>query len=305
MIPVGDGALKKAYELLKKKLEVEGLFEISRKRELPRFPTKIGLITSRDAAAYGDFIRILNNRWSGVEILFFNVHVQGREAVREILSAFHSFNDLSKNDRPEILVLTRGGGSLEDLVAFNDERVVRAVFGSKIPVVCGVGHERDESLCDYTADVRASTPSNAAERAVPNRQDVVYEIETMIRRNENCLRDVIGDRQLLVERATHFIFSAVDQQREKLTQITRHFFDRVDSWLPRFSEQLVALHRFLNSVDPIRVLARGYSIVSAYGKIIKDTTVLAPGTEVKVKLSKGNFEADVLRINGAGRQKLI
>jgi len=114
MEAVGDGALKKAYELLKKKLETEGIFETSRKRRLPRFPSRVGLITSRDAAAYGDFVRILNNRWGGVEVVFRNVHVQGRGAVSEILAALNFFNHLAEKERPEVLVLTRGGGSLED-----------------------------------------------------------------------------------------------------------------------------------------------------------------------------------------------
>ncbi len=305
MEPVGDGTLKRAYELLKKKLTEEGIFEISRKRSLPRFPARIGLITSRDAAAYGDFIRILNNRWSGVEVLFSHVHVQGREAVPEILAAFRLFNNLPEKDRPEVLVLTRGGGSLEDLAAFNDEQVVRAVFGSKIPVICGVGHERDESLCDYAADVRASTPSNAAERVVPNRQEVIYEVETMIHRLDNRLQDALGDRQLLVERATHFIFSAADRQRENLARKTQQLFDRVDNWLPSFFEQLSSATRFLTSVDPKKVLARGYSIVTCRGAVVKDASTLVSGAEIKVKLSQGNLDAEVLRINGVGRQKLI
>ncbi|OGL94370.1 exodeoxyribonuclease VII large subunit, partial [Candidatus Uhrbacteria bacterium RIFCSPLOWO2_12_FULL_47_9] len=144
--PIGEGALKRAYDLLKKKLEVEGLFDVSRKRTLPRFPKKIGLITSRDAAAYGDFLRIVNNRWGGIEIDHAHVHVQGREAVPEILGAFRHFNALPLEERPDAIVLTRGGGGLEDLHAFNDEQVARAVYQSIIPVVVAVGHERDESL---------------------------------------------------------------------------------------------------------------------------------------------------------------
>jgi len=305
MEPVGDGTLKKAYELLKKKLTDEGLFEISRKRSLPRFPNRIGLITSRDAAAYGDFIRILNNRWSGVEVIFSHVHVQGREAVPEILSAFRTLNNLPEKDRPGVLVLTRGGGSLEDLAAFNDEQVVRAVFSSKIPVVCGVGHERDESLCEYAADVRASTPSNAAERVVPNRQDMLYEIETLSRHTESRLRDLVGDHQILVERATHFILSAADKQLERLNRTTRLLFERVDNWWLRFLERVNSVSRFLLSVDPNRVLARGYSIVSTNGRVVTDSSGLVLGAEIKVKLSKGNLDAEVLRINGVGRQKLI
>lgn len=305
MEAVGDGALKKAYELLKKKLEVEGLFDVSRKRAPPRFPERIGLITSRDAAAYGDFVRILNNRWGGVEVLFSHVHVQGREAVPEILAAFYRFNEISEAERPEVLVLTRGGGSLEDLHAFNDEQVARAVFSSKIPVVCGVGHERDESLCDFVADVRASTPSNAAERVVPNRREVLFEIETMTRRVETRLTDAVDDRQFLIERATNLIFSAADRQKEKLARAARGLFDRVNNWLPRFSDRLEASLRVLANLDPKRVLSRGYSIVTIKGKVVKDAAALEIGAEIGVQLARGSVGAEVLRVNGKGKLKLI
>jgi exodeoxyribonuclease VII large subunit len=305
MEAVGDGTLKRAYELLKKKLEAEGFFDFARKRELPRFPSRIGLITSRDAAAYGDFLRILNNRWSGVEVLFSHVHVQGREAVPEILEAFQKFNSLPEGARPEVLVLTRGGGSLEDLHAFNDEQVARAVFSSRIPVVCGVGHERDESLCDFVADVRASTPSNAAERVVPNRLDVVFEIETMMRQIESRLTDEISDRQILIDRVTQLIFSAADRQKEKLENLFKNLSSRVDSWLPRLSERLTTSLRVLANVDPKRVLSRGYSIVTIKNQVIKDSAGLEIGAEIGVQLSRGTFDAEVLRVNGKGKMKLV
>lgn len=302
---VGDGALKKAYELLKKKLAAEGLFDVSRKRALPRFPERIGLITSREAAAYGDFVRILNNRWGGAEVLFAHVHVQGREAVSEILAAFRVFNSLSEAERPDVLVLTRGGGSLEDFHAFNDEQVARAVFSSKIPVVCGVGHERDESLCDFVADVRASTPSNAAERVAPSRREVLYEIETMTQHLENRLGDAISERQILIERAIQFIFSATDRQKEKLSHLTRNLLDRVNNWLPRFSDRLAASLRVLANLEPKRILSRGYSIVTARGRVVKDAVTLEVGAEIGVQLAHGSLDAEVSRVNRKGKLNLI
>ncbi|MCR4311733.1 MAG: exodeoxyribonuclease VII large subunit, partial [Candidatus Uhrbacteria bacterium] len=140
---VGEGAYAKAYAALKDKLQREGLFDLGRKRAIPRIPERVGLITSGEAAAYGDFLRILRNRFGGVTVLHAPVHVQGQFAVSEILSAFAQFNAMREDERPDVLVLTRGGGGLEDLHAFNDEQVARAVFSSKIPVVVGVGHERD------------------------------------------------------------------------------------------------------------------------------------------------------------------
>src|SRR3989339_1221730 len=232
--PVGEGALRRAYELLKRKLETEGLFDVSRKRELPRFPERIGLITSRDAAAYGDFLRILNNRWGGVKILHAHVHVQGREAVGEIVGAFEYFNRL--DDRPDVLVLTRGGGGLEDLHAFNDEQVARAIYASKIPVVVAVGHERDESLADFVADVRASTPSNAAERVVPSRSDISYELETLTGHMESRLSHTIQDRAFVLERATNLIGFILERQKERLSRAKEGLLLLVNSWLPRLRE---------------------------------------------------------------------
>ncbi|MFH1142567.1 MAG: exodeoxyribonuclease VII large subunit [Candidatus Uhrbacteria bacterium] len=271
--PVGEGALRRAYELLKKKLLEEGLFDPARKRLLPRFVNKIGLITSRDAAAYGDFLQILNNRWGGVVIEHAHVHVQGREAVGEILGAFGYFDTLPVAERPDVIVLTRGGGGLEDLHAFNDEEVARALFRSKVPVVCAVGHERDESLCDFVADVRASTPSNAAERIVPDRREILYEIEMMQTRFQDRLQDELSLRSDLIE----------------------NLMQRTESWLGRLREGLEYQVRILKSLDPQRVLARGYSIVTKAGKIVKDATKLDAGDKINVQLNKGSVDAEVSR----------
>jgi exodeoxyribonuclease VII large subunit len=305
MDPVGEGALKRAYEALKKKLEAEGLFAADRKRALPRFPERIGLITSRDAAAYGDFLRILNNRWGGVDVLFCDVRVQGKDAVSEILGAFAAFNALPPFERPDVLVLTRGGGSLEDLHAFNDEQTARAVYGSAIPVVCAVGHERDESLCDFVADVRASTPSNAAERAVPNRRDVDYEIAMMARHAEDRLRDAAASRMRLVERAARAVSFVLERERQRLSASTRRSSQTFAAWASRLRDRAASYDRVLRQIDPGRVLARGYSIVTSGGRVVSDASALSAGTEIEVQLARGSVGAEVLRTNGSGKQKLI
>ncbi|MBU0613967.1 exodeoxyribonuclease VII large subunit, partial [Patescibacteria group bacterium] len=217
----GEGSLAKAYALLKKKLEAEGLFSKERKREMPRFPERIGLITSSEAAAYGDFLRILNNRWSGIEIFHIPVHVQGKLAVGEILEAFEEFNALA--EKPEVLVLTRGGGSLEDLHAFNDEAVARAVFKSSIPVIVGVGHERDESLCDFVADVRASTPSNAAEIIVPDREEILRELEAVHSRMGEVLLMRIQSIEHVVDKSLHILERFIDRQTHEIKMIVERF----------------------------------------------------------------------------------
>lgn len=165
--PIGEGSLKKAFEILKKKLASEGLFDPARKRSLPEDLTKIGVISSTQAAGYHDFVKIINARWGGIKVLTAHTQVQGLDAPEQIIRALKYFNERTDVDA---IILIRGGGSKDDLACFNDETLVRAVASSKIPVVCGIGHEVDESLCDLACDVRASTPSNAAELITRDRK---------------------------------------------------------------------------------------------------------------------------------------
>lgn len=302
--PVGEGALRRTYELLKKKLEDEGLFAMDRKRTLPRFPHRIGLITSRDAAAYGDFLRILNNRWSGVLVMHAHVHVQGKEAVPDILDAFAFFHQLEPADRPDVLVLTRGGGGLEDLHAFNDEQVARAVFGSSVPVICAVGHERDESLCDFVADVRASTPSNAAERVVPNRSEINYEIQTLQSHIQNRLQDVLHDHSYAIEKSMQSMSLVLARQTEKFKQTHGRFKELTVRWITRSHERLDTLTRVLAQVNPTRILSRGYSLVRFGDRVLRDVSSLEIGQTIHVQLAAGSFDAGVKRIEGRGQQEI-
>ncbi len=268
---VGEGALGKAYAALKAKLADEGLFDAARKRPMPRFPRRIGLITSGEAAAYGDFLRILGNRWSGVTVLHAPVHVQGQYAVGEILAAFAQFDAMALDERPDVIVLTRGGGALEDLHAFNDEAVARAVFRSRVPVVVGVGHERDESLCDFVADVRASTPSNAAERVVPDRREMLRTLAYAAERMASRLEHDLARRASIVER-------------------TVSVFDRiVAQTLRRVNE----LERVLAGLDPARVLSRGYAIVRSGGRIVKRPFDVPSGSVLAIALAQGTLDAVV------------
>ncbi|MBQ3280234.1 exodeoxyribonuclease VII large subunit [Candidatus Saccharibacteria bacterium] len=165
--PVGEGSLKKAFEMLKKKLKDEGLFDISKKRPLPEEISKIGVISSTQAAGYHDFVKIINARWGGMRVLVAHTQVQGLDASEQMIKALKYFNERTDVD---VIALIRGGGSKDDLACFNDEALVRAVAASKIPVITGIGHEVDESLCDLAADVRASTPSNVAELLTRDRK---------------------------------------------------------------------------------------------------------------------------------------
>lgn len=309
---VGEGALARAYLLLKKQLKEEGLFDPARKRPLVRFPKRIGLITSSGAAAYGDFLRILNNRWSGVEVVHQQVNVQGQHAVTSILAAFESFNQLPEEDRPDAIVLTRGGGSLEDLHAFNDEQVARAIFQSVVPVIVGVGHERDESLADFVADVRASTPSNAAERIVPDRGEILREIEMMTRRQGDLVQLAIDQRSRAIDHAVsvlqHFLVRkmqdlqmtvdrfghAMDRFRLQLVA-TRQYIERNEhivrtsfqTAVMRAKEGIRQLARLFESFDVQKILNRGFSIVRQNEKIVKDPAALDQTAPFNVQLAKG------------------
>ena len=317
--PVGEGAFAKAYAMLKAKLTAEGLFELARKRALPRFPQTIGLITSKEAAAYGDFIRILSNRIGGITIVHANVHVQGQYAVDEICAAFTTFNQLPVNERPELIVLTRGGGSLEELHAFNDERVVRAVFGSLVPVVVGVGHERDESLCDFVSDVRASTPSNAAELIYADRRDLLRQVAYIEDRLQDRLTGRLSGYFARIERSTMLFertFIGVGHRFQGVTTGLSHAFDRFRLsivatrehlerreqaneqryrlTLERLSSGLKAFERLLESVNPDTVLRRGYAIVRNARGIIRDPLRLAVGERLTLHFAEGEIDTQVI-----------
>lgn len=315
---VGEGALQKAYEALKEKLRVEGLFDEARKRSIPQFPHRIGLITSSEAAAYGDFLRILNNRWSGVTVVHTPVHVQGQHAVGEILSAFAQLNALPVDERPEVIVLTRGGGSLEDLHAFNSEEVARAVYQSAIPVVVGVGHERDESLCDFVADVRASTPSNAAERIVPDRRAVTSTIGVGIERMHDRLVYEIDRRNHRIDHAVSTLDRSIARISESIGGVTQRFgyaFERfrlsliatldhvdrqsaiVEGAVLRIvdgeQKKIAELERVLKSVDPREVLRKGYALVRSGSRVIRTPADVAPGERLAIQLAEGTIDAVV------------
>lgn len=316
--PVGEGALAQAYALLKKKLESEGLFDQSRKRSIPRIPKKIGIITSGEAAAYGDFMRILNNRWSGVEIIHAPVHVQGKLAVGEIVEAFQAFNELDQSEKPEVLVLTRGGGSLEDLHAFNDEQVARAIFTSKIPVIVGVGHERDESLADFVADIRASTPSNAAERIVPDREEFLKELHRFTDRMESQLIFSVERHNRRLDSSLQTLHRYIDSHAFEVRQLITNFshaFDRFRLSLintheyieqkqlrietifnHQFAEKkarIISLERVLKQFDVNQTLKRGFSILKKHGKIIRDAQSLKTGDEIEIQLHQGHKKATI------------
>ena len=191
--PVGEGSIKKAYELLKKKLSNEGLFDVAKKRPLPENLIKLGIISSTGAAGYGDFIKIINRRWGGIKVQVANTQVQGMDAPEQIIRALKYFNERSD---VQVIAILRGGGSADDLSCFNDEILVREIAASRIPVITGIGHDRDESLADLAADVRALTPSNAAEILTKDRVEEKIKLsKTMERAKQVLLQNIESSRQ--------------------------------------------------------------------------------------------------------------
>jgi exodeoxyribonuclease VII large subunit len=247
----GEGDIKKSFEILKNKLEKEGLFSPERKRALPEMPSKIGVISSTQAAGYADFVKIISGLWGGLELVVADVNVQGQSAPDQMIRAINYFNNMP--ELCEILVIIRGGGSSDDLSCFNDEPLVRAISASRIPVITGIGHETDTSLADLVADVRAATPSNCAQIIVP-------------------------DRKVILERATNCEISMLDimqeksqSQRDEIYNILDNCLLKIEGNLERKKSSLHELGSILKQLDPKKVLSLGYSLVrDSNGAIIRD-----------------------------------
>ena len=239
--PVGEGSIKKAFELLRRKLAAEGLFDAARKRLLPTLPQHIGVISSVDAAGYRDFIKILSSRMGGLTIDVISTQVQGVGAADQIIAAIHQFNEMS--NPPEVLAILRGGGSRDDLAVFDDEKLVRAVASSRIPTIAGIGHEVDTTLVDLAADRRASTPSNAAELLVPDKRELIAAAD-----------DKLSQMVYLLQRQ-------VDGQRNRLASQLLHLNQAVDRQLTMSTQRAKSLTQALTAYDPRAVLRRGYAIL--------------------------------------------
>lgn len=274
VVPVGAGSIKRSFELLKAKLEKEGLFDEARKRPLPAMPSRIGLITSTQAAGYVDFTTILNQRWGGMEVMVANVTVQGVGAPQQIINAIEYFNQMS--EPPEVLVIVRGGGSADDLAAFNDEPLVRAIAGSRVPTMVGVGHEVDTSLSDLAADVRAATPSNAAQLLVPDRTEILAWQRYLLQQCIGRMERVIDERLAMTLQVRQDALAVIDRQ-----------------W-SRADHEAAQLFKVVRQLDPNRVLKRGYAVLRRDGAVIApDAGSLAAGDTVTIELDKAIIDAGV------------
>ena len=309
--PVGEGSLKKAYEMLKKKLTAEGLFDQAKKRKLPEDITRIGVISSRQAAGYADFIKIINARWGGMKVEVAHTQVQGIDAPDQMIRALKYFNERGK---AQVIALIRGGGSADDLSCFNDEKLVREIAASKIPVITGIGHEVDESLADLAADVRASTPSNAAEMLTKDRKVEREKLRRSIRTARQAIFQEIDRKSSEVkvpiieqgQRIVRLVDAATDSNREQLRRImnllrskylipmlslvqekTQRLMARIQEELARMQSELLHQQKLLEVLNPEKVLKQGYAILA--GKI-------SPGERLKITTSKQEIDATITNV---------
>ncbi len=298
--PKGIGALQLQFQQLKEKLQKEGLFDQGHKIPIPFLPTRIGIVTSPTGAAIRDILNIARRRFSNVEIIINPVKVQGESAKNEIAAAIRQFNKL---DNIDVMIVTRGGGSLEDLWPFNEEAVARAIYESDLPVISAVGHEIDYTIADFVADFRAPTPSAAAELVIPRKEDLAGLINTASTRLNNALAvmvkhlaeklDALKDSYILRQP-----LNLITQYEQKIDDLRKDIALRIDHFVRMWNEKFNLIDGKLEAFNPMAILKRGYSVtVKMPGEIIiKEAGSLKPGDVVETRLGKGKFVSRVEKI---------
>lgn len=319
MEPVGAGALQKAFEQLKAKLQKEGLFDESRKRPLPSLPRHIAIVTSPTGAAIRDMLNVLGRRFKGAHVTVVPCKVQGDAAPGEIVEAIKLAQQLKDVD---VMIVGRGGGSIEDLWAFNDERVARAIAATRVPVISAVGHEIDFTIADFVADLRAPTPSAAAELVVRNASDLVerlrgYEraLKLSLAQRLSFAREQLGyftkrlvdpQRRIqdasmrndeLLQRLELSTIRAINDRKRQIPILSARLKSNMQSSQIRWRDALAKFMAVLDSLSPLKVLDRGFSMVVVGEKIVTNANDLKPNDEVTIRMCQGSIEAKVLKIN--------
>jgi exodeoxyribonuclease VII large subunit len=297
--PLGLGAQQLALQQLKQKLAAEGLFDPRRKKPLPVFPRRIAFVTSPSGAAVRDFLQVASRRWRGIQLLVIPAKVQGDGAAQEIVRGIRAAHRLPRP--PDVLVVGRGGGSVEDLGCFNDEKVVRAIFASTIPVVSAVGHEIDVTLADLVADVRALTPSEAAERIVPAVAELKQGLTKLAQRLGGALRtQAASARDRLLALAARPVlrrpFDLIHDRAQQLDELTDRARRAVWRRMEQARRQTASLTNHLESLSPLGVLARGYSVTmrEQTGEVARDAALLTAGELLRTRLEQGEIISRVV-----------
>ena len=298
MQPDGVGALSIAFEQLKKKLEAEGLFSQAHKKPIPQFPKRVGVVTSSTGAAIQDIFNVLKRRHPACEVVVRPAQVQGEGAAQDIARAIDEFNALGGAD---VLIVGRGGGSVEDLWAFNEEIVARAVYNSRIPIISAVGHETDYSICDFVADLRAPTPSAAAELAVPDRAELKAELLAYKQQLFTFVRNEIAFQRNKLSAigksgALKDPIVKINDSRKNLAYLNEHLSDIVEAQLKAKRLEFSGLVGKLDALSPLGVIARGYALVSKDDSLLTSVSGVSVGDNIKIKLSDGEAFAQVTDI---------
>jgi exodeoxyribonuclease VII large subunit len=293
--PAGEGALFRQFLKLKEGLEAEGLFGLERKRSLPLRPSRIGIVTSPSAAAFRDVINVLRRRYPMVEVILSPTPVQGAEAPPKIVAALEFLNEHAK---PDVILMVRGGGSMEDLWAFNDEAVVRAVAASEVPIVSGIGHETDLILTDFAADVRAPTPSAAAEVATPDRVELLLDLQDVRQHLIRIFSDEVGELRWELSKHQNALlrvspYSQVLNAKQQVDDLFQRAAYTIRHYIALQRAAITGLAQTLRVVAPTAVLARGYALVRKEedGSIVRSVMQVESGDTLKVQVSDGEFQA--------------
>jgi len=307
MQPDGVGELHVAFEQLKQKLKEEGLFDISRKKRLPYLPRSIGVITSITGSVIRDIMNVLNRRFYNINLKIYPVQVQGEVAAGQIARAIRKINEANCVD---VIILARGGGSLEELWPFNEEIVARSIADSNIPIISAVGHETDFTIADFVADVRAPTPSAAAELVVPEKSMLMARVNELDIRLKNAIHKFLRLKRNDLERLTSSIpfrqpYNRVYQERMRLDILNRNMYREILSKTDKARTKLQFLIEKLNALSPLSVLARGYSItkLKKNGRILKSVNEVSNGDELKISVSDGNIDCRVINIVKGGNNE--
>lgn len=293
----GVGDLHAAFEQLKTKLAAQGLFDPAHKKALPKYPGVIGIVTSAAGAAIHDMLRILRKRYPLTKVLLLPVRVQGAEAPREIAAAIRYAN---RRQLADLLIVGRGGGSMEDLWAFNDEIVAHAIYESQIPVISAVGHEPDVTISDYVADLRAATPSNAAELAVPDQDALRQNMDSMLLSMATILqRQLKASRQhlsvLAASPALQSPENYLQQQRKTLSHLESRLSSIQTQNISRYRNRYISCTAKLDAMSPLKVLTRGYSMTQTNGgAILRSVSQITPGDQVRITVSDGTALASII-----------
>jgi exodeoxyribonuclease VII large subunit len=296
--PLGEGALYQEFMRLKARLEAEGLFDEERKRPIPRWPRKIGIVTSATGAALRDMLHTLRRRYPLPEIILAPTAVQGSEAPPGIVAALEKLNRIVQ---PDVILVARGGGSIEDLWAFNDERVARAIAASQAPVISGVGHETDFTITDFVSDLRAPTPTAAAELATPNREDLLVTLNELLVRMGHAIQSTFDARRWELNRIENRLAlrspqTRIRSDRQRLDELSYRVSLALSHRLQLQQAQLNGISQRLSSLNPETILQRGYAMVTLPdGQIVKSVHQVQPGDELDIRVSDGQIAAQALK----------